>query len=447
MKNPSSFSVYKKKSKGKETWYALFPDPDNPSKRSAKSVETLRIKLGLPASTPMRRIKDVTLIVQKALDADIVRPDGKRDPIFIDYVNEYWDFENSKSIKLKNSKRPNALGVDYATNIKGTFMKNAAPLLPKTLRLSQVKPTHIQHVIDTLFTAQPRLADATIYRVRQSMAIPLKNAVRQDLIPTNPMERVETVSVTKNSRGIPTRLELERLCKEIMLKGIEAGTFDRGVYLAILLAIYTGMREGEIRGLHAENIQVNTEGDWTIFVAEAYAAYAGFKVPKGKIERSVYPPAWLCEDLLDYAKKNPCGSSLVFWSKNTSNPISASHIRKHLYRALWDLFEQDNDCVGELVQDRELIDKKGNPVMIRKGEAIRRERNIDFHSLRHYHTTKVAESKVIPEAILLKVIGHKDAKTTEGYTHITKEMEDKLREVSNNILAFPAQEQVKRKEA
>ena len=54
---------------------------------------------------------------------------------------------------------------------------------------------------------------------------------------------------------------------------------------------------------------------------------------------------------------------------------------------------------------------------IRKGELIRRERNVNFHSLRHFFITR-AGSLMGGDANLLRLaVGHETQAMTDRYTH------------------------------
>jgi len=435
MKNSSPFFVSKKTKNNKSVWYAHFPDPDNSQKRKVKSVETLRSLLGSTDTSPIRRKAEAIRITQQALDAGILQGDKKDDPLLNDYIKSYWDFDTSDVIRRKNLKKANTISKGYAKNIRGTFVENALPLIPNNLRLSKLKTSHIEKVMNTLID-EGKLSLSTIARVKQSIAVPLKEAHRIGLINENPMLRVEPIPVDYKEKGILTESEINRLM-ELMRAGVENETFNRGVYLACALSTLTGMRQGEIRALHTENIKILDEVNGVITIKQSYGAYEGCKVPKGKRERLVPAPAWLCEELIDHAEKSTYGTSMVFWSKeSSSSPISSSYMRKELYSCLWDLLEEIAHCPKEMVQDRDKVDKDGNPIMIRKGEVLRRERAVDFHSFRHYFVTWMRSCGLLTDGQLRGVVGHQDASTTDGYTHQTEANLKRIGAITNNILQF-----------
>jgi len=83
--------------------------------------------------------------------------------------------------------------------------------------------------------------------------------------------------------------------------------FDARVYLATTLSVFTGMRQGEIRAMKASSITLINDDQGIITVSQAIAVYAGLKTTKGKRERQVPCPRWLCEELLRMANKNTKG--------------------------------------------------------------------------------------------------------------------------------------------
>jgi len=95
-----------------------------------------------------------------------------------------------------------------------------------------------------------------------------------------------------------------------------------------------------------------------------------------------------------------------------------------------------------MVQDGDKVDKKGNPIMIRKGEVIRRQRGVDFHSFRHYFVTWMRSCGLLTDGQLRGVVGHQDSSTTDGYTHQTESNLKRIGTITNNILHFKGEKNV-----
>jgi integrase len=205
--------------------------------------------------------------------------------------------------------------------------------------------------------------------------------------------------------------------------------FDARVYLATTLSVFTGMRQGEIRALRASSITLINDDQGIITVSQAIAVYAGLKTTKGKRERQVPCPRWLCEELLRMASLNPYGKDMVFWSDTTANnPISSSFITKNYNKIVEDMLEEENDCIGKKFE----IEIDGKKTEIPMGEHLRTERNIVFHSLRHYYVTYMRGK--IGDNLLQSVVGHQSAAMTNNYTHETLERLLEVGNISRNIL-------------
>lgn len=436
------YFLCKKKKAKRYYWYAHFPDVRT-GKVMAKSVESLRKQMGDNDRRPITRKQEATIITQMALDKGLIKRDVL-DPLFYEYVEKFWDYDASDYIRRRNVKNPNSIGRDYARNMQGTFILNAKPHLPSKLKLNQVQTNHIETVINKLID-EGKLSNATIQKVVQSMSVPLRQAFRVSMIPSNPMDKVESISSRSKERGILTQSELVGLFTKMKDGQLDDSgeVIDKPVYLACLLSTYTGMRQGEIRGLRSDAIEIINDQYGIITIREAFAQRAGFKTPKGKRDRKVPAPRWLCDELLQCVSINPYGNDLVFWSKTSdTNPISASYIRDRLYEVMWEQLEEQQSCVGRMVKDGDKTDSEGHPVMIRYGEILRRDRDINFHSFRHFFVTQMRGSGQLSEGELRSIVGHRKSSTTDLYDHNTQEQMSKAVNVVCKVIPFPTPRKV-----
>lgn len=129
------------------------------------------------------------------------------------------------------------------------------------------------------------------------------------------------------------------------------------------------------------------------------------------------------------ANKNTKGKDLIFWSDTSvNNPISSSFITRNFNKIVEDMLEVENDCVGEKFE----FEVDGKKIEISMGEHLRTERNIVFHSLRHYYVTYMRGK--IGDNLLQSVVGHQSAAVTDIYTHETQERLLEVGKISRNIL-------------
>lgn len=415
MARRKQFYLSKRKKKHGVYWYVSYIDPESGKQQTAKSVEVLRERLGIREFYPIIHKEEACVIAQKALDAGIVNA-GVGGQLFAEYCESFWDWERSQYIRRRNQKKPNSIGLEYTKNMLFNFRKHAAPNLPPRLKLMAVSSWHLEQVLNSLLE-EGKLSSGTISLVFLSMSIPLKEAYRQGLIPYNPASRVDQVSRMDRSRGILTADEKKRLGKH-MNDALRQGQLEKQYFLAISLAMSTGMRIGEIRALHKRNIRVKAlrtpdtkEQLDKIIICESVAPYSGFKGTKGKYNREVCIPRKLGELLLAYADENPSRNDLVFWNRKSfagDGPITDNTLRKMFYSLLKD--------IG--------ID-----------EQQRKERNITFHSLRHFFSTAGKDMQISQEDRMM-VMGHRSAIMNERYTHITDEQLIRVSSVTSAILDY-----------
>ncbi len=420
-----NYYLTKRKKATRSYFYVNFTDPKDSRKvLLSTSVELLRRKYGDRSKIPVTRSKEAYLIVERSIAEGLINI-NKEITFFNEYVKDFWDFEHSDYIRRRNLKSPNSIGKDYAQLMLSNFKNHAERHLPANLKIHEVNAFHIEAVVDQLLD-EGILSNATIQKVVQCMAVPLKEATRKKMIAHNPMDGVEPLSSSPKERGIYTIEELLNIMEYLYRKGTVGITEMRPVrgpnktviekpfnvktdlkpYLAVALAAYTGMRSGEIRALTTEQVQIIDDKYGIITVDRAYNNYAGIKSTKGKKTRRVPLPRHLCVAILDEANKNPHkGGALVFWSKTSpTNPVASNYIIKHFYKALY---------------------------FIGITEQQRKERNIDFHSLRHTFNS-VLRGKV-NDKMLRSVIGHESSKMTDHYTHDTIEG---LIQVGNTVISL-----------
>lgn len=219
-----NYYLTKRKKAKRSYFYVNFSDPNDSRKvLLSMSVELLRRKLGVSNKLPITREKEAYVIVERAIAEGIINLD-RDTKNFIDYVSDFWDFDNSEYIRRRNQKAPNSIGKDYAMNMLGSFKTHAKPNLPPRLNLHEVTAQNIEKVIDTLLD-QGKLSNATVKRVVQSMSVPLKEATRKKWIAHNPMDGVESIANTYEERGIYTIEEIKKVLDYLYRKAT-VGTIE-----------------------------------------------------------------------------------------------------------------------------------------------------------------------------------------------------------------------------
>ena len=405
------FSLYKRHLSGGVYYYVCFWNPEKKSYDAGISIETLRAKLGDDSIRRIGTRSAAAAIAVRAYEEGLTVKE-KKSPNFIEYVLNFWDFDNSSYVKLKNKTKKNSIGRDHCLNMLGTFKKNFMKRINPSLKLSEITQSDIEAVIVSLID-EGKISEATINKVILSVQKPINEAFARGMIKTNPMQNISMLERYQKDRGIPTKAEVEAILEYLRKEGF-AGRISIKIYLAVALAATTGMRQGEIRALRKDAIEfvennLEYEDQAIITVGESYAKLDGFKSTKGKRVCHVPVSKTLAEELIRMAEQNPYGDTLILWSESSSTaPMAASYLLKYYYAAL---------AADGITEEK------------------RKERNIDFHSLRHFFNSMLRGQ--IDDSNLRLIVGHQSERMSDNYTHEVRERLLQIGKISSNIISFP----------
>ena len=217
-----------------------------------------------------------------------------------------------------------------------------------------------------------------------------------EVVSTEPTEGYVLSIPAKRVRDILTDNEVKDLMNEASIDSYWQG--NRKMYLANLISCLTGMRIAEIYALKEENINENF-----INITHSFNPYDGLKPPKNGKPRKVPIPRRLYEMLKEIFPKD---KGFIFL--DNGKPDFESKPRRFLYDAL---------------------------AIMGISEKERKERNICFHSWRHWFNSKLVRSNINSSKIK-KVIGHteKGNDMTSLYTHFFAEDFQDIVEIQTEIL-------------
>lgn len=416
------YAVFKRQDR--EGWWYRYWITDT-RRSSSLAVSALVAKLGLKEEYPVVKGKrQAEQIVTLAYDKGILRTEMGSRELLGPYLTAYWDY-NGVRIRRINKRRPGAVSENYANIMAGYIKNHIQPLIKKGMAISDVTPRFVRDVSNKLLDSGDK-ANATVDKIMVAFTKPLRDAWNDDMIHENPSKLLERMDTKPEKlRGILTRSELQKVLVVLSAKATEH------TYLAVLLAAATGMRLGEIRALSRDDITVVNEQDSIITVSKSWSVYGGEKSTKGKKVRYVPCPTWLAEKLLALGRLNSYGTPAVFWSIKDAKgnpPVSSSYLRESFYKYLYDVLEEGSGFkVGTTVDDPDAVakgikDKDGKTPQIRKGELLRRERNISFHSFRHFFNTEAQALGADTDKLRLTV-GHESKDMTDNYTHAEKRLD------------------------
>ena len=180
-------------------------------------------------------------------------------------INAENSFSNKMNSIAKNSKYSNMLFSDYMlewlTNIKPKVVQSTyigyeqvvkGRLCPyfktKKIKLIDLRPRDIQDFINYLY--KQKLKGSTIAHYTSNMNTALKEAVIAEIIPSNPMDRIESIKKEVYIPNFYTDDELIDLIEVVKTQKLE---------LPLTLGIIYGLRREEILGLTWNAIDFNNK--------------------------------------------------------------------------------------------------------------------------------------------------------------------------------------------
>lgn len=349
---------------------------------------------GLKVDNNERKNNQIRKQAEKILNEELVR------------VNAENSFSNKMNTIAKNSKYSNMLFSDYMLewleNIKPKVVQSTyigyeqvvkGRLCPyfksKKIKLIDLRPRDIQDFINYLY--KQRLKGSTIAHYTSNMNTALKEAVIAEIIPSNPMDRIESVKKEVYIPEFYTDDELIELIEVIKTQKLE---------LPLTLGIIYGLRREEILGLTWNAIDFKNKSI-TIRKTVGRGKYDGVTqflikdIPKNKSSYRTLPMFDFIADLLKKYKEKYKLNEKIFGNTYITN-----------YKDFICLMDN-----GELVKP-DYVDRTFSRILKENGF-----RHIRLHDLRHSCATLLLRNGVpLPE--IQKWLGHSNIITTQRYSHL-----------------------------
>ncbi|MDP9438491.1 MAG: site-specific integrase [Actinomycetota bacterium] len=289
-------------------------------------------------------------------------------------------------VSVKGNVRPRTLD-NYRMHVR----RHIAPALGH-IKLKTLSPAHVQCFYRAKLDAG--LASSTVRYMHAVLHRALKQALRWGLVPRNVVEAVDPPKVEQEEAKALSPAEVKTLLLEARGDRLEA---------LYVLAVHTGLRQGELLGLRWDDVD--------------------FKTGKLRVSRQL-------QNMRD-------GSGLVFAPLKTgkgrrtirlTNAASVA-LKRHRRRQA-----EEKLGAGTFYGDRGLIFATGKgtplnasnvhsrsfkPLLKRAGLPDRR-----FHDLRHTCATLMLSQGVNPK-IAQEVLGHANvAQTMDTYSHVLPDMQE-----------------------
>ena len=403
-----NFFIYTKASqkknakKSEKFFYAWYLDPETGERtaRTRRSIDELNVLIGNQPEHIKNRDRAV-IIAQKALEVGVAlsfkrgkkvnvqREESQQKAIFFNqWVRDFWTYEKSTYVKRKTieGKPPTR---SHCSNQLRAFNSHCAPLIDDSLTLESFTVGKMEEIKVDMF--DKGLSSSTINKAINCIRKPLSEAYRMGYIKENIADRLLSVSGDESTKGILSQEEENALLRHLK-DTTTSDTYDRWKYLFVALSHYTGMRLGEIQALTPSMFEIVDEETTIITVSRAWSDEDKIKGTKNGKTRFTTAPTPLCKEILEYSNWNPEG--LIFASLvKPSVPINKTTVGE--------VFREALHAIG--------ID-----------EEERKNRNITFHSIRHYFNNYLVNSGLDREEVR-RVTGHSSDSMTERYLHETRE--------------------------
>lgn len=297
--------------------------------------------------------------------------------LFGDYLINDWLEDKQTKVKKQTLKTYRWIVEKHIVPSLGSF------------ELNQITPRIIQKLYNRL-TKESILSDENIQKVHTLIKDSLNKAERWGLISKNPASLVDRPKAEKKEIKVWNLQEVQTFLRY-------AKVYNR-YYIAFLLALTTGMRQGEILGLRWKDIDFD---QGCLRITQTLSSDGKELLPYTKTKagiRSVDLPKETLEQLL-----------------NQNNMI-----------------EQEKFGQGDQYMDFDLVvcTSSGTPTnksnIHRTFNAIIKKANlprIRFHDMRHTHATLLLLQGVNPK-IVSERLGHADVRITlDTYSHLLPSMQ------------------------
>lgn len=315
-------------------------------------------------------------------------------PVFlIETLLKFWDFENSEYVK-KRIARGYDIKQRNCKEKSGIVKRYWAKYFDADRTVQSLTSRELDDFLMYLRTEKKLSAD-TVNKTMTAGNMAFEFLIKEGLITSNPLTSVERFKVNAKKRGIPTETEMKKLME------LNWDWTDSVNKLAFKVAALFGLRAGEISGLQVCDIDANAD---LLYIRHSWNDTDKLKDTKNGDDRIIPIEHGVALELLMNARRNPdySDTSFVFWSpKVAGQPMLPSSFEDDFYIAMQ---------------------------KIGISEEQRKERNIVFHSLRHYCATQIAQRASLE--IAMKILGHRTEEMTRLYSeHETQMKLNNAREV------------------
>jgi integrase len=379
------FSLYKKRTGTRFYWYVRFWD-------DRERTYSIHRSTGIEAAGKKEHRNEAMKVANDLLPSVCFNVSNMS---MVQYLKSFWSGE-SPYFRESEKVYKRRLSAYYAKSHQDTIRIHIEKYHPfNDIGIERVTPGLIRDFM--LWMAERGVSGSRINRVLQTIRVPLRYAIERDEARVDPFTKVKPAREELREKGVLTRKEVLSL--------LNSPVNDVKKRLGILLGLLCGMRLGEVRGLHWEDID-SAEG--LIRIRHNWQDMEGVKEPKCRSTRMVPLPKAVEYIGKEYQKGQGMPREGLVFVRPDGKPPCCGYFRLSL--------------IGEL-------ENIGIP------RANQAARNISFHSLRH---TFVSISRLagLNEFQTRALTGHRSVQVMERYSHAGQVVEvDVCKDVLEGFIA------------
>jgi integrase len=366
------YSLYKKRIGTRDYWYVRYWNEREKRYSAHRST-------GVEAAGKKGRRAEADRIALEMLPAICFNTTNMT---MLQYVKKFWQ-PDSPYFREHERVLGHKLSASYSKAHLDVIRLHVEPY-PPFARIGMEKLSVALARDWMLWLAERGASGSRINRAMQALRVPLRYAIERDEVKLDPFAKIRPAHEVKREKGVLTKKEVIAL--------INAPVSDPKRRLAVLLGVLCGMRLGEVRGLHWDDLDPQAG---VVHIRHNWQDLEGIKAPKCGSDRDVPLPSAVCEAAA--ACREQAAGPLVFGRKD-SKPLCNGHFRLALIAEL--AIIGVNKRVGKTAID----------------DSEQRERNITFHSLRHTFVS-LARLAGIGDFQVQALAGHKSSAMMEHYSH------------------------------
>jgi len=378
------FKLFTRETKKGRVYYARYLKPDGSYTAGRSTGETVRRKAEAAAWDTVQAgqiVKAQIVTIEDLLQVE-TDTDGRRRAMFFDWNGDWAVTKRSagKRCTPRSCRDHERQALRYVVSLLGKS------------RLNNIDTVSIRSFRNMLF--KRGLAGASINKILTTVKALIDYAEDHHLLRYRP--RIERAALNEKTRGVLEKNEVQEL--------FSRDWADHRAKIANLVAACAGLRLSEVLGLRIKDVQnglIVLTGRWDQFER---CRVLGTK--NGQKKREIPIPENVQAEIDLLAAENPHGYDpeyYLFFSTEPMRPMERKIITRELYRELENI---------------------GIP------EAERRERNITFHSHRHFFNSILLEARVPIEKIQ-RLTGHLSKSMTDRYYHVSDT--DDISEVQRSL--------------